>query len=82
MSAPQSEKQGRSSDGTGGADFDWQDPFRLDADLAEDERMVRDSARDYCQDKLMPRVISAFRDEQWQRGWTPWSSHRASARKN
>ncbi len=67
MSAPQGEKQGRSSDGTGGADFDWQDPFRLDADLAEDERMVRDSARDYCQDKLMPRVISAFRDERTDR---------------
>ena len=67
MSAPQTDKQGRSSDGTGGAVFDWQDPFRLDTDLGEEERMVRDSARDYCQDKLMPRVISAFRDERTDR---------------
>ncbi|MEM0948557.1 MAG: acyl-CoA dehydrogenase [Pseudomonadota bacterium] len=43
--------------------FDWEDPFRLDAQLTEDERMLRDAARDYAQDKLQPRVIEAFRDE-------------------
>ncbi len=43
--------------------FDWEDPFRLDAQLTEDERMLRDAARDYAQDKLQPRVIGAFRDE-------------------
>ncbi len=45
------------------AGFDWEDPFRLDAQLTEDERMLRDGARDYAQDKLQPRVIQAFRDE-------------------
>ncbi|GKY88080.1 acyl-CoA dehydrogenase [Sinisalibacter aestuarii] len=44
--------------------FDWEDPFRLDSQLAEDERMIRDSARAYAQEKLAPRVISAFENEE------------------
>ena len=43
--------------------FDWEDPFRLDSQLSEDERMMRDSARAYAQEKLQPRVIAAYRDE-------------------
>jgi len=43
--------------------FDWQDPFRLDDQLSEEERMLRDAARAYAQDKLQPRVIKAWRDE-------------------
>jgi glutaryl-CoA dehydrogenase len=43
--------------------FDWQDPFRLDDQLAEDERMIRDSARAYATEKLAPRVIEAFETE-------------------
>ncbi|MFC0811673.1 acyl-CoA dehydrogenase [Paracoccus panacisoli] len=43
--------------------FDWQDPFRLDGQLSEDERMMRDSARAYAQEKLAPRVIAAYREE-------------------
>jgi glutaryl-CoA dehydrogenase len=43
--------------------FQWEDPFLLEDQLTEDERMVRDSARDYAQGKLLPRVIEAFRDE-------------------
>ncbi len=43
--------------------FDWEDPFRLDAQLSEEERMLRDAARAYAQEKLQPRVIGAFRDE-------------------
>ncbi|MBO6798070.1 acyl-CoA dehydrogenase [Maricaulis sp.] len=43
--------------------FDWEDPFFLDDQLTEDERMVRDAARAYAQDKLKPRVIDAYRDE-------------------
>ncbi len=43
--------------------FDWQDPLLLDGLLTEEERMVRDSARDYCQDKLMPRILEANRRE-------------------
>src|SRR5471032_3359010 len=45
------------------SDFDWQDPLGLDADLTEEERMVRDSTRAFAQDKLMPRVRLAWREE-------------------
>ena len=43
--------------------FDWADPFGLDAQLSEDERMVRDTANAYTQEKLAPRIIEAFREE-------------------
>jgi glutaryl-CoA dehydrogenase len=43
--------------------FDWQDPLLLESQLDEEERMVRDAARDYCQDKLMPRILEANRKE-------------------
>ncbi|WP_417497524.1 acyl-CoA dehydrogenase [Maricaulis sp.] len=43
--------------------FDWEDAFRLDDQLTEEERLVRDAARAYAQDKLQPRVIEAFREE-------------------
>jgi glutaryl-CoA dehydrogenase len=45
------------------AQFSWEDPLLLDQQLSEDERMVRDAARDYCQGKLAPRVLEAFRHE-------------------
>ena len=43
--------------------FDWSDPFRLEAQLSEEERMMRDAARAYATEKLQPRVRDAFRDE-------------------
>ncbi|ARP87710.1 acyl-CoA dehydrogenase [Bordetella genomosp. 9] len=43
--------------------FNWQDPLLLDTQLTEDERMVRDAAAAYAQDKLAPRVLEAFRHE-------------------
>lgn len=43
--------------------FTWQDPFLLELQLTEEERMIRDTAQAYCQDKLMPRVIEQFRHE-------------------
>ena len=43
--------------------FKWDDPLLLDAELTEDERMVRDAAHAYAQDKLMPRITQAFRHE-------------------
>ena len=43
--------------------FDWEDPFRLEDQLTDEERMLRDAARAYAQDKLQPRVIKAFREE-------------------
>jgi glutaryl-CoA dehydrogenase len=42
--------------------FNWEDPFSFDSQLTEDERMMRDAAKAYAQDKLQPRVIDAFRD--------------------
>ncbi|QXB54962.1 acyl-CoA dehydrogenase [Aeromonas sp. FDAARGOS 1415] len=47
--------------------FDWQDPFFLDDQLSDEERLIRDAARDYCQSRLMPRVLEANRREQFDR---------------
>ncbi|MFZ1815902.1 MAG: acyl-CoA dehydrogenase [Rhizobiaceae bacterium] len=48
-------------------ELDWEDPFLLDEQLSEDERMVRDAARAYCQDRLGSRVIEANRHEIFHR---------------
>ena len=45
------------------AAFQWNDPFLLDQQLTDDERAIRDAANAYCQDKLAPRVLEAFRHE-------------------
>ena len=47
--------------------FNWQDPLALDSLLTEEERMIRDSAHQYCQEKLMPRVLTANREERFDR---------------
>lgn len=47
--------------------FDWADPFALDTQLTDEERMVRDAARAYAQERLLPRVTSAFLDERFDR---------------
>jgi glutaryl-CoA dehydrogenase len=47
--------------------FDWRDTLLLDQQLTEEERMVRNSAQAYAQEKLMPRVLQAFRHEQTDR---------------
>ncbi len=44
--------------------FDWEDPFRLEDQLSEEERAIRDAARAYAEGKLQPRVIEAFRNEE------------------
>jgi glutaryl-CoA dehydrogenase len=49
------------------AAFHWEDPLLLEDELSEDERLVRDSARAYCQEKLMPRVLEANRHEVFDR---------------
>jgi glutaryl-CoA dehydrogenase len=46
-----------------GARFCWDDPLLVEAQLSEDERMLRDATRDYCQGRLLPRVQDAFRHE-------------------
>ncbi|MCW2245440.1 glutaryl-CoA dehydrogenase [Azospirillum fermentarium] len=45
----------------------WDDPFLLDSQLTDDEKLIRDSARSYCQDKLQTRVVAAFREEYFDR---------------
>ncbi|CUW41200.1 glutaryl-CoA dehydrogenase [Magnetospirillum sp. XM-1] len=47
--------------------FKWDDPFLLEDQLSEDEKLIRDSAHAYCQEKLQPRVMKAFRDETFDR---------------
>ena len=56
MNAPHSNSQTN-------ARFDWEDPLLLDRQLTDDERAVRDAAASYCQDRLAPRVLEAFRQE-------------------
>ena len=51
------------SGSSGVAPFRWDDPFLLEDQLNDDERMIRDTARAYAQDKLLPRVIEAYRTE-------------------
>lgn len=50
------------------AKFQWDDPFLLEDQLSEDERMIRDTARGYAQDKLLPRVIEAYKTEHTDAG--------------
>lgn len=58
--APATETKGR-------PDFAWDDPLLLDEQLTEEERMIRDAARDYCQEQLLPRVQEGFRNETFDR---------------
>src|SRR5919199_6298606 len=54
-------------DASAPASFQWEDPFLLDEQLHDDERMIRDTARAYAQEKLLPRVIEAYREEKTDR---------------
>ncbi len=49
------------------AKYSWEDPLNLDAQLSDDERAVRDAAFAYCQERLAPRVLEAFRHEKTDR---------------
>ncbi len=49
------------------ATYSWEDPLNLDAQLTDDERAVRDAAHAYCQERLAPRVLEAFRHEKTDR---------------
>ena len=55
------------AEATARTQFQWDDPLLLDEQLSEDERMVRDAARAYCQEKLMPRILLANREERFDR---------------
>ncbi|MAP34985.1 MAG: acyl-CoA dehydrogenase [Halomonas sp.] len=47
--------------------FNWDDPLLLESQLTDEERQIRDAAHDYCQENLQPRVLSAFREERFDR---------------
>src|SRR5256885_13930273 len=49
------------------ADFNWEDPLDLESGLTQEERMGRDTARGYAQEKLFPRVLKAYREESFDR---------------
>ena len=49
------------------SEFNWEDPLDLESMLTEEERMIRDSARAFAQDKLQPRIKAAFRNEKFDR---------------
>lgn len=49
------------------ATFDWSDPLSLNDQLTEEERLIRDTAHEYCQSKLMPRILEATRQEYFDR---------------
>src|SRR5450631_2797294 len=51
--------------------FTWEDPLDLEGQLTEDERMVRDTARGFAQDYLMPRIVEAYRDEKYNPDMLP-----------
>src|SRR6202522_1812346 len=57
----------QSKDKPASASFQWDDPFLLDDQLTEDERMIRDTARAYAQDKLLPRITKAYLEEKTDR---------------
>ena len=67
MTAPAEEKSHKPSAKLDRNAFDWADPLLLEHELTSEERMVRDSARDYCQDRLASRVKLAFRNETFDR---------------
>jgi glutaryl-CoA dehydrogenase len=52
---------------TKSTDFNWEDPLDIESQLTEEERMIRDSMRAFCADKLAPRIKSAFREERFDR---------------
>ena len=48
--------------------FNWEDPLLLESQLAAEERLVRDTARQYAQEKLLPRIVDAYNNEEFDRG--------------
>ena len=67
MSQPAAAAKAAAAKTSSRAPFQWDDPFYLGDQLGEDERMIRDTARDYAQDKLMPRILEANRHERFDR---------------
>jgi glutaryl-CoA dehydrogenase len=59
--------QNASAHGTVEGNFDWEDPLHLSGQLTDDERQIRDAARAYCQERLLPRITEAHRHEKFDR---------------
>jgi glutaryl-CoA dehydrogenase len=67
MLQPVQRRRSKSEGGLKRPAFNWEDPLDLEGELGEDERMVRDTAQAYAQEQLFPRVLSAFREERFDR---------------
>ena len=65
MAQPAEKRESNKATAIKDAAFNWEDPLDLEGELTEEERMVRDTARDYAQDKLFPRVLKAYHDESY-----------------
>jgi glutaryl-CoA dehydrogenase len=65
MSQPAEKIPGKPALSLKDSNFVWEDPLGIERDLTEDERMVRDTARGFAQDDLMPRVLTAYREERY-----------------
>lgn len=65
MSQAAEKVTGKSAVSLKDSNFVWEDPLAIESDLTEDERMVRDTARGFAQDYLMPRVLMAYREEKF-----------------
>ena len=57
----------KTKDSPAPASFVWEDPFLLEDQLSDEERMIRDAARGFAQERLLPRVIEAYREEKTDR---------------
>src|ERR1700734_3222892 len=65
MAQPAEKRESNKATAIKDAAFNWEDPLDLEGELTEEERMVRDTARGYAQEKLFPRILKAFRDESY-----------------
>jgi glutaryl-CoA dehydrogenase len=67
MSPAKGAAAAKATSGSSKPEFQWEDPLLLEDQLSEEERLIRDTARQYCQDKLMPRILEANRHERFDR---------------
>jgi glutaryl-CoA dehydrogenase len=71
MSQPAEKIVGKPAVSLKDTNFVWEDPLDIESDLTEEERMVRDSARGFAQDDLMPRILTAYREERYDADLIP-----------
>jgi glutaryl-CoA dehydrogenase len=71
MSQPAEKIAGKPAVSLKDSNFVWEDPLDIESDLTEEERMVRDTARGFAQDYLMPRVLEAYREEKYDKDLIP-----------